>query len=167
MEIKDSGEKTEYSTGAVRDCKKGKGKCTLLPLAVSSRLLELSDPGYKRTLFNFKRFQDTADVDWLYYAIRDFAQENNYSVYSCLLDASHQFEDGAAKYGENNWQKGIPVSSYIDSAIRHYLKFKAGWQDEPHGHAFIWNVLCCAWTMVNNRDMDDYTKIKEMPIVEL
>lgn len=31
LEIKDSGERTEYNTGAVRDCKVGKGRMDLLP----------------------------------------------------------------------------------------------------------------------------------------
>ncbi|MHA1304710.1 MAG: dATP/dGTP diphosphohydrolase domain-containing protein, partial [Candidatus Heimdallarchaeaceae archaeon] len=29
------------------------------------------------------------------------------------------FERGAIKYGDRNWEKGIPLSRYIDSALRH------------------------------------------------
>ena len=34
MAIKDSGERKEFSTGAVRDIQEGKGRCDLLPLDV-------------------------------------------------------------------------------------------------------------------------------------
>ena len=34
MEIKDSGERREFETGAVRDIQKGKGRCDLMPLDV-------------------------------------------------------------------------------------------------------------------------------------
>ena len=32
--IKDSGNRTEYETGAVRDIQEGKGRCDLMPLDV-------------------------------------------------------------------------------------------------------------------------------------
>ena len=37
--IKDSGERREFETGAVRDIQKGKGRCDLMPLDVASFLL--------------------------------------------------------------------------------------------------------------------------------
>ena len=63
-----------------------------------------------------------------------------------LLEVSKHFEEGAKKYGENNWQKGIPESSYIDSAVRHYLKWLRGDDDERHDRAFVWNIICLIWT---------------------
>jgi hypothetical protein len=59
-----------------------------------------------------------------------------------ILRLSRHFEDGARKYGENNWTKGIPNSRYIDAAIRHIFKYLAGCNDEPHLEAAVWN-LCC------------------------
>ena len=59
--------------------------------------------------------------------------------------------DGAKKYGEYNWQKGIPESSYMDSAVRHYLKFRAGMDDERHDRAFVWNILCLMWQHRQNK----------------
>lgn len=35
--IKDSGERREFSTGAVRDIQEGKGRCDLLPLDIVAR----------------------------------------------------------------------------------------------------------------------------------
>ena len=34
MEIKDSGERTQFNSGAVRDMHEGKGRCDLLPMCV-------------------------------------------------------------------------------------------------------------------------------------
>jgi hypothetical protein len=62
-----------------------------------------------------------------------------------FLEVAKHFEEGAKKYGENNWQKGIPAKCYIDSAVRHYLKWLRGDKDEPHDRAFVWNLMCCIW----------------------
>lgn len=32
-----------------------------------------------------------------------------------LIRLSKHFEQGAKKYGERNWEKGIPIKSFIDS----------------------------------------------------
>ena len=32
----------------------------------------------------------------------------NEDIYNVLLDVSHRFGLGAIKYGDHNWQKGIP-----------------------------------------------------------
>lgn len=34
MKLKDSGERREFGTGAVRDIQEGKGRCDLMPLDV-------------------------------------------------------------------------------------------------------------------------------------
>ena len=68
MKIKDSGERTEFESGAVRDMHEGKGDMASLPNAAILRL-------------------------------------------------SKHYENGAKKYGRWNYTKGIPVSSFIDSAL--------------------------------------------------
>jgi hypothetical protein len=60
--------------------------------------------------------------------------------------ASLQMERGKQKYGARNWEKGQPLSAYFDSALRHLWKHWAGWTDEPHLDAFVWNSLCYAET---------------------
>lgn len=54
-------------------------------------------------------------------------------------DARHM-ENGAVKYGERNWEKGQPLSRYIDSAIRHIQKYLMGNRDEDHLAAARWNI---------------------------
>lgn len=61
-----------------------------------------------------------------------------------LLAAARQMEAGAAKYGERNWERGMPLSWFADSAMRHLAKLLAGYDDEPHFDAFVWNALCLA-----------------------
>jgi hypothetical protein len=63
-----------------------------------------------------------------------------------LTELAQHFESGAKKYGDRNWEKGQPLSRYLDSAFRHLVKFAAGDKDEPHLRAAIWNLMCLAET---------------------
>lgn len=48
--------------------------------------------------------------------------------------------EGAFKYGERNWEKGIPSSNYINHALDHIFAFMQGDRKENHlGHA-LWNI---------------------------
>lgn len=49
-------------------------------------------------------------------------------------------ERGAVKYDDRNWEKGMPLSVYMDSALRHTFKFQEGHRDEDHLIAAIWNL---------------------------
>ena len=106
MDIKDSGNRTEFNTGAVRDLHEGKGRYDLIP--------------------------------W---------------------DAIHELaihcEQGAKKYGERNCEKGIPIHSLIDSALRHLSCYLRGMKDEPHLRAALWNIAFAIWMEKNRPDMQD------------
>lgn len=82
MAIKDSGERTQFESGAVRDMHQGKGRMDLLP-------------------------------------------------WEALIEVAKHCEEGAAKYGERNCEKGIPIHSLIDSGFRHLAKYMMGMDDEP------------------------------------
>lgn len=56
------------------------------------------------------------------------------------------FEGGASKYGDRNWEKGQPISRYLDSAMRHACKYLQGQRDEDHLIAAAWNIMCAADT---------------------
>ena len=92
MQIKDSGERRHFPTGAVRDMSSGKG--------------------------------DMASIPW-----------------EAILRLSVHYENGANKYERWNFRKGIPVSSFIDSACRHLAKYQCGMDDEDHLAAAAFNVL--------------------------
>ena len=141
--IKDSGDRTRFESGAVRDMREGKGRCDLMPLEVVARWLR------DDVLRCVAQFKAQGASEFLYAALTYFVataypDTHTSKIEACLEVAKH-FEDGAKKYGENNWQKGIPTHCYIDSAVRHYLKWLRGDADEPHDRAFVWNLLCCIW----------------------
>ena len=104
--IKDSGERTEFATGAVRDMHEGKGRFDLLPMCVLMRL-------------------------------------------------ARHYEAGSLKYGDRNWEKGIPCHSFADSAMRHLVKYMDGWKDEDHLVAAIWNLCGLAWTEEKHPELMD------------
>lgn len=56
------------------------------------------------------------------------------------------FERGGRKYGDRNWERGQPVSRYMDSGLRHAFEFLAGKTDEDHLIAAAWNLLCACDT---------------------
>jgi hypothetical protein len=141
--IKDSGERRSFETGAVRDIQTGKGRPSLMPLDVVAVLVDDNIPNF------LEKFKSSMDTEYLYEVLRIFSDGD---IPSMLLDVSIHYEEGAAKYGDNNWQKGIPVNCYLDSAIRHYLKHKRGDDDEPHDRAFVWNILCCIWEVDYHHD---------------
>lgn len=57
------------------------------------------------------------------------------------------YENGARKYGDNNWQKGMPLRRYLDSAERHLNSLKAGEPAEDHATAVTWNMFAYVWTL--------------------
>lgn len=96
-EVADSGERSEFATGAVRDKQDGKGRFDLLPAHAMHRL-------------------------------------------------ARHFENGARKYDARNWENGIPLSRYLDSALRHIFTWMDGNRDEDHLIAAVWNLLCLVQT---------------------
>ena len=153
--ILDSGNRREFETGAVRDIQEGKGRCDLIPLDVVSDLLE--DP----VMRDIHKFQTCHNVEYLIGALRIAQRMMFATMHTMLLEVAIHFEEGAKKYGEDNWQKGIPVHCYIDSAVRHYLKFLRGDKDEPHDRAFCWNILCAIWTCKHKPELNEYRKERD------
>lgn len=92
MAILDSGERTQFSTGAQRDMSENKG--------------------------------DMVSIPW-----------------ESILRLSRHYEEGAKKYRRWNFRQGIPMSSYLDSALRHLAKYMSGCDDEDHLSAAVFNVL--------------------------
>ena len=167
--LNDSGNRTKYKSRAVRDMKQGKGRCDLLPLGVIYQLINKYDfyedkvnlVQEKRTLlkdilFCFGSFQKNNNIDDLLYCLYVTIKRGMFENFeNMLLELSVHFEEGAEKYGIDNWKKGIPEWSYIDSAIRHLLKWARGDNDERHDRAFVWNIVCLIWTVENKEDKDE------------
>lgn len=147
--IKDSGTRTSFESGAVRDIQKGKGRCDLMPLDVVAVMTE------DVTFLDIYYFLDTGRTDVMLKLISNSAVRLFGSIENALLEVSIHYEQGAEKYGEHNWEKGIPAHSFVDSAIRHYIKLRRGDKDERHDRAFIWNLLGLLWTIEHHSELND------------
>lgn len=157
--IQDSGNRRQFETGAVRDIQKGKGRCDLLPLDVIAGCYAHQfgkDDNSAEIFASIYKFTTNGDITYLYDMLTIDEPFGSYP--DMFLEVSKHFEEGAGKYGENNWQKGIPVHCYIDSAVRHYLKYQRGDTDEPHDRAFCWNILCAIWTAIHKPELNEYSK---------
>ena len=113
-QIKDSGKRQEFKTGARRDLQKGKGRFDLLPPRTIKAL------------------------------------------------ALH-FEKGCLKYGDRNWEKGIPISRYLSSGIRHAFQVLEGLNDENHLIASIWNLVCAYDTILRIQEGDLPQELYDLP----
>ena len=72
-----------------------------------------------------------------------------------LIRLSKHYEAGTEAHGERNWEKGLPMHSFIDSALRHLFKYVDGQTDEDHLCAAAWNILGAMWTEEKKPEMQD------------
>lgn len=150
--IQDSGNRREFESGAVRDIQEGKGRCDLLPLDV---VAAVQNNTYIELIYEFTKNGDYQVLEKL---LRTVGQRHFGCRPNMFIEVSKHFEEGAKKYGEHNWQKGIPTHCYIDSAVRHLLKWLRYDEDERHDRAFVWNILCCIWTCKHKPELNDYRR---------
>lgn len=97
--------------------------------------MEIKDSGERR------QFHD-ADGNEL--AVRDMSEGKGDMAsvpWESILRLSKHYENGAKKYERWNFRKGIPLSSFIDSACRHLAKYQCGCDDEDHLSAAAFNIL--------------------------
>lgn len=65
--------------------------------------------------------------------------------------------EGAAKYSDYNWEKGMPAHDAINHAIRHIYMFLGGDRSEEHlGHA-AWNLLAAIHSLEVWPDLNEGT----------
>ena len=152
--IKDSGERREFETGAVRDIQTGKGRCDLLPLDIVAQMFS-AQKDLSSLFDNLNSFMHTKEERYLLAAVIHFCEYAGWSVPTALLEVAKHFEEGALKYAERNWEKGLSVHCYIDSGVRHLLKYLRGDEDEKHDRAFIWNMICASWTCKHKPELID------------
>jgi hypothetical protein len=151
MTLQDTGARKEFESGAVREVYEGKGRMDLLDLECLARLFSGDS-----IILSILDFFNNKDPEHLLDAIKTFISTRyEGSTATAMIELSKQFEDGARKYPPNNWRRGINLHCYIDSALRHYMKFLRGDIDEPHDRAFLWNLMCGRWTFLNRPECDD------------
>jgi hypothetical protein len=77
-------------------------------------------------------------------AVRDMAVgKGRFDLISpiALRRLAKHHENAAAKYPEGNWEKGIPLHAFIDSALRHINVYREGDRSEDHLTAAAWNLF--------------------------
>lgn len=151
--ILDSGDRKKFDSGAVRDISEGKGRFDLIPISIVATLFD--DVKISRILSMLHEFMVNKDYHALVIVINTFCEYHNWTIPEMLLEVAKHYEARCVKYGERNWEKGIPLHSYIDSGLRHLMKFLLNYNDEPHDRAFIWNMLGAMWTVTYRSDLDD------------
>jgi len=160
--IIDSGNRREFNSGAVRDIAEGKGRCDLLPLDIIGEYFGHRVPSdcgnyeHMDSILDYIRdFIYTGNRTLIYDVIAMFMDNRGWSTITAMLEVSKHYEEGAKKYAERNWEKGIPTHCYVDSGIRHLLKYYGKWDDEPHDRAFLWNMLGLLWTVKHKPECND------------
>lgn len=90
-------------------------------------------------------------------AVRDVGGKGRMDLlpWCALLRVSKHMEDANTHYPERNWEKGLPMHSMLDSAMRHLAKYMDGWGDEDHLAAAATNLLMAMWTEEKKPDMQD------------
>jgi hypothetical protein len=58
-----------------------------------------------------------------------------------LRRLAETYAEGAAKFGQFNWENGMPVTDLLNHAIAHVYKFLGGDRNEDHLAHAAWNLL--------------------------
>ena len=90
-------------------------------------------------------------------AVRDTGGKGRMDLvpWCAVMRISRHMENANARYPERNWEKGLPMHSMLDSAMRHLAKYMDGWIDEDHLAAAATNLLMALWTEEKRPKMQD------------
>ena len=112
---KDSGQRQEFETGAVRDVDDGKPKYEEIPLSFLKELALL-----------LPKHED-ARVDLV--------------PVNAFLRICDLYGRGSKKYFDRNWERGIPLKRMFASILRHVFQYMEGDRSEDHLSAIGWGAL--------------------------
>jgi len=202
--LTDSGTRANFAGGAVRDMSSGKGRYDLMPVYAWNLLAEtiVDDPIFadgdlddmwEMARFNMAMvFQENSSVEHAVAAMREIAsfiqvkywRDNGIKPTDSqqVLMPSHAvfrvarvYEKGAQKYAARNWEKGINLARFLDSAQRHWYQVLEGKDDEDHAGQALWNVIGWLQTKfwIDNEilpksfdDMPVYKRLEEKTVQE-
>jgi len=163
-EILDSGNRRQFNSGAVRDMAENKGATYLLPLDIISEFTAYIENDYKLQNVEFTEtlmfdrvyhFMQTGNNNLIFDLLIEFINKEYDSVETAIIEYSCHCQNGMNKYGQYNWNKGLPTHCFLDSGLRHGLKYFRQDQDEPHNRAFMWNFFGLLWTRKHHPEVDD------------
>lgn len=191
FEIKDSGERRDFDTGAKRDVDHDKPRFDLIPMTALQKIIKyypeaekldmesdrLSDSAKAKMLSLGFLWGATADeklllkIAWMsLQAIRHQEGDNYLDVADNLYSGFHlispktylrianHYGGGAKKYDPWNWSKGMPLSVFHASFMRHIFAIIENQTDEDHLSAIFFNVAAILhFQMLEREDTDDIT----------
>lgn len=174
-DIKFTGEPVKFDgVEGSRDPKVGKGRFDLIPTEVYYPLFSKADHDWLLDCHPASIMMSIANEKFIEAIIKmtiySYAKHNEHyaasssefwqGVWPMLQDLAIHFQKGAEHYGERNCQKGIPLWSFKDSAMRHATQVFEGKTDEPHAISVIWNCWMAAWTKIHENKSEE-RKIRE------
>lgn len=65
--------------------------------------------------------------------------------------------EGAAKYGDFNWERGMPAHDLLNHALRHIYMFLGGDRSEDHLPHALWNVGAAIHSLAIWHDLNNGT----------
>lgn len=164
--LKDSGERQTFETGAIREPNLGRGRYDLIsPIALRKLAIYWAGVGeyshvnhLNMAMMALQNFlEGERRIDCLsacaYHCFcmegvvgpdmpSDVAIRYDIIPVEALKALAIHYERGIGKYSERNWEKGLPLSRHLNSAIRHLQNFLDGDQVEDHLSACVWNAFC-------------------------
>lgn len=190
FEIKDSGDRRDFDSGATRDVDHDKPRFDLIPVTVLQRMITyypdfktgddfngLDDDlkarilslGFKWGIEPDERF--LLDIAWISIrAIQKQEEDGSLRVAGHLYSGFHlitpktyvrlanHYGGGAKKYNPWNWSKGMPLSVFHASLMRHIFDIIADKTDEDHLSAIFFNVAAILhFQIIKKEDVDDVT----------
>jgi hypothetical protein len=111
--------------------------------------------GKEIAMEQFHQVQDSGErLEFASGAVRDTTMgKGRYDLLSpaALRRLAIHMQNGAEKYAARNWEKGMPLGRFFDSAVRHLYTWldhvtKGTDQDEDHLAAAFWNIHCLIHT---------------------
>lgn len=103
-------------------------------------------------------------------AVRDSrAGKGRYDLISpyAMRYLAQRLEEGANKYRDRNWERGMTTGAFIDSLKRHLAQYEMGMTDENHLGAIMFNAMGLVHTqhMIDNgylpETLDDRPKYRK------
>lgn len=178
------GEKLREASGAMRHSREGKGRYDLLsPRVMGPFCTEAFNGAAKhplqtwiealqhilKTLFDIsgtfragvamrRAFRDMHDyihaLETQDNTMSDRVAVSRYALHRLALHMENGIKAG---YDARNWERGISLGRFLDSAIRHTLQELNGEEDEDHAAAAFWNMhgFIHTWEAIGNSELPE------------
>ena len=189
FQVKDSGERRNFDTGAKRDVDYNKPRFDLIPTTVLQKIIQCRDQfkqpisdriddDIKAEIWNLGlAWSITIDDDFLLRLIwlvldiiclqeKDNLLSSNPKWYGgfhrispkTYLRLANHYGKGAQKYDAWNWSKGMPLSVFYASLMRHIFAIVQDETEEDHLSAIFFNAACILhFRIIKRDDVDDIT----------